>query len=55
LNEEIAKEAVESTIRYDVSFGKYAHRLDKELKWQACDLSEEEWEQERIRFIETGE
>ena len=54
-DEQIAKEAVENTIRYDLDFGRYAHRLDKELNWKPCDLSEEEWQQERTRFIETGE
>jgi hypothetical protein len=52
-NEEVAKEAVENTIRN--GFAGYAHRLEKELKWEACDLSDDEWEQERARFIESGE
>jgi hypothetical protein len=56
-DEESAKEDAENTIRN--GFAGYAHRLgkkpEKALEWKACDLSNGEWEQERTRFIETGE
>jgi hypothetical protein len=45
-----AKKDVEETIRNHPAFHVFAHRLS-ELEWSESNLSEDEWEEKRARFI----
>lgn len=49
-DERIAMDACETTIRYDPAYSEYAHRLP-ELKWQECEVSDDEWKAQSARFV----
>jgi hypothetical protein len=49
-SETAAKKDAENTIRNNPFFRDYAGRVG-ELQWKESELSEEEWEEKRNRFI----
>lgn len=53
-SEGIAMDAAETTIRNDRRYQEYAHRLG-EMKWQECDVSDEDWQERCARFLRGDE
>ena len=49
-NESIAMDACETTIRNGPTYSEYAHRLP-EVKWQECEVSDDEWKARCAGFI----
>ena len=52
-SKESAIENAKLTVRQAPQFKEYGHRLG-ELRWKDCTLSEEDWEKQVARFIDTG-
>jgi hypothetical protein len=50
-SENIAMDAAETTIRNDPEYKDYAHRLG-ELNWQKCVVSDEEWQERCVKFVQ---
>lgn len=48
-SKQIALDAIETTIRNSSEYQGYAHRL-ADIKWQQCDVSDEDWGLQRERF-----
>ena len=49
-NEQIAMDGCEATIRNVRAYSEYAHRLP-ELKWQECEVSDDEWNARCAQFV----